>query len=195
MTAVCSVGLDMIVVPGDTSRDTLAGIIADVMAIGVINSKTTGVRLIPAAGKKVGDWVTLGGLFGEAPVMTVSTAGNERVRAEGRPHTRASAGSYELARAASLPARRCAQRPQRTSGPAQSRGSRISSIIARMRCADSFMPSARETFSASVSCSTASMVWPCWRNSRRLVDLERDELGEHAPHLGVVAGRPSCRSS
>ncbi len=76
MTAVCSLGLDMIVVPGDTSRDALAGTIADVMAIGMINSKTTGARLIPAAGKKVGDWVTMGGLFGEGPVMKVNTAGN-----------------------------------------------------------------------------------------------------------------------
>ncbi len=77
MTAVCSLGLDMIVVPGDTPRNALAGMIADVMAIGMINSKTTGARLIPAYGKKAGDWVTLGGLFGEGPVMTVSTAGND----------------------------------------------------------------------------------------------------------------------
>ena len=76
MTAVCSLGLDMIVVPGDTSRDALAGTIADVMAIGMINSKTTGARLIPAIGKAVGDWVELGGLFGAAPVMPLSTAGN-----------------------------------------------------------------------------------------------------------------------
>jgi uncharacterized protein (UPF0210 family) len=77
MTAVCSLGLDMVVVPGDISRNALAGMIADVMAIGMINSKTTGARLIPAAGKKVGDWVTLGGLFGEGPVMSVSGAGND----------------------------------------------------------------------------------------------------------------------
>jgi uncharacterized protein (UPF0210 family) len=77
MTAVCSLGLDMIVVPGDISRNALAGMIADVMAIGMINSKTTGARLIPAYGKTVGEWVTLGGLFGEAPVMAVSTAGND----------------------------------------------------------------------------------------------------------------------
>jgi uncharacterized protein (UPF0210 family) len=76
MTAVCSLGLDMIVVPGDISRDSLAGVIADVMAIGMINSKTTGARLIPAAGKQVGEWTTLGGLFGEGPVMKVNTAGN-----------------------------------------------------------------------------------------------------------------------
>jgi len=77
MTAVCSLGLDMIVVPGDISRNALAGMIADVMAIGMINSKTTGARLIPAYGKKVGDWVNLGGLFGAGPVMAVSTAGND----------------------------------------------------------------------------------------------------------------------
>jgi len=83
MTAVCSLGLDMIVVPGDISRNALAGTIADVMAIGMINSKTTGARLIPAAGKKVGDWVTLGGLFGEAPVMPVSKAANDAFMARG----------------------------------------------------------------------------------------------------------------
>jgi uncharacterized protein (UPF0210 family) len=83
MTAVCSLGLDMIVVPGDVSRNTLAGMMADVMAIGMINSKTTGARLIPAAGKQVGDWVTLGGLFGEAPVMPVSRATNDAFMARG----------------------------------------------------------------------------------------------------------------
>ena len=83
MTAVCSLGLDMIVVPGDISRDAIAGTIADVMAIGMINSKTTGARLIPAWGKKAGDWVTLGGLFGEGPVMSVSTAGNSAFVARG----------------------------------------------------------------------------------------------------------------
>jgi hypothetical protein len=77
MTAVCSLGLDMIVVPGDITRNALAGVIADVMAIGMINSKTTGARLIPAYGKTVGDWVTLGGLFGAAPVMAVSSAVND----------------------------------------------------------------------------------------------------------------------
>jgi hypothetical protein len=77
MTAVCSLGLDMILVPGDISRNALAGMIADVMAIGMINSKTTGARLIPAYGKQVGDWVNLGGLFGAGPVMPVSAAGND----------------------------------------------------------------------------------------------------------------------
>jgi len=73
MTAVCSVGLDMIAVPGDTPAETLAGIIADVAAIGVINNKTTAVRIIPVPGKTVGDSVEFGGLLGRAPVMPVST--------------------------------------------------------------------------------------------------------------------------
>jgi uncharacterized protein len=72
MTCVCSVGLDMIALPGDTSAETIAGIIADEMAIGVINNKTTAVRLIPVPGKKVGDMVEFGGLLGSAPVMAVS---------------------------------------------------------------------------------------------------------------------------
>lgn len=69
MTCVCSVGLDMIAVPGDTSAETISGIIADEAAIGMVNSKTTAVRIIPAKGKKVGDMVEFGGLLGEAPVM------------------------------------------------------------------------------------------------------------------------------
>ena len=72
MTSVCSVGLDMIAIPGDTSNDILAGIIADEMAIGMINKKTTAVRIIPAIGKSVGDKVSFGGLLGEAPVMPVN---------------------------------------------------------------------------------------------------------------------------
>ncbi|NOY44126.1 MAG: PFL family protein [Deltaproteobacteria bacterium] len=72
MTAVCSVGLDMVAVPGDTSAETLAGIIADEMAIGVANGKTTAVRIIPAPGKVAGDRVRFGGLLGEAPVMPVN---------------------------------------------------------------------------------------------------------------------------
>ncbi|MDY3993153.1 MAG: PFL family protein [Evtepia sp.] len=71
MTCVCSVGLDMIAVPGDTSAETLSAIIADEAAIGMVNSKTTAVRLIPAPGKKVGDMVEFGGLLGSAPVMPV----------------------------------------------------------------------------------------------------------------------------
>lgn len=72
MTCVCSVGLDMIAVPGDTSAATISGIIADESAIGVINNKTTAVRIIPVIGKTVGDAVELGGLLGTAPVIPVS---------------------------------------------------------------------------------------------------------------------------
>lgn len=71
MTSVCSVGLDMIAIPGDTSEETIAAIIADECAIGVINDKTTAVRIIPVYGKKVGDIVEYGGLLGSAPVMPV----------------------------------------------------------------------------------------------------------------------------
>jgi hypothetical protein len=78
MTSVCSVGLDMIAVPGDTSVETLAAIIADEMAIGVINDKTTAVRIIPVPGKGVGDWVEYGGLLGKAPVMAVSRFSADR---------------------------------------------------------------------------------------------------------------------
>ena len=73
MTAVCSVGLDMIAIPGDTPAEVISGIIADEIAIGVVNTKTTAVRLIPAAGCKVGDTVSFGGLLGEAPVIAVNT--------------------------------------------------------------------------------------------------------------------------
>lgn len=72
MTAVCSVGLDMIVVPGNTSADTISAIIADEAAIGMVNSKTTAVRIIPAIGMDVGDKLEFGGLFGSGPVMPVS---------------------------------------------------------------------------------------------------------------------------
>ncbi|MBR4144490.1 MAG: PFL family protein [Lachnospiraceae bacterium] len=73
MTCVCSVGLDMIAIPGDTPAESVAGVIADEMAIGMINNKTTAVRLIPAIGMKVGDTLNFGGLFGYAPVMPVNT--------------------------------------------------------------------------------------------------------------------------
>ncbi|MFH1196091.1 MAG: PFL family protein [bacterium] len=75
MTAVCSVGLDMIAIPGDTPATTIAGIIADECAIGVINDKTTSVRIIPAYGKKEGDFVDYGGLLGAAPIMPVRNLG------------------------------------------------------------------------------------------------------------------------
>ena len=72
MTCVCSVGLDMIAIPGDTKATTISGIIADEMAIGMVNQKTTAARLIPAIGKNVGDSVEFGGLFGYAPIMPVN---------------------------------------------------------------------------------------------------------------------------
>lgn len=77
MTSVCSVGLDMIAIPGDTPVETIAGIIADEMAIGMINKKTTAVRIIPVPNKKVGDIAVYGGLFGEAPVMRVNKFSSE----------------------------------------------------------------------------------------------------------------------
>ncbi len=77
MTCVCSVGLDMIAIPGDTSANTIAGIIADEAAIGMVNNKTTAVRVIPAPGKKAGDTVNFGGLFGFAPIMSVNPCSND----------------------------------------------------------------------------------------------------------------------
>ena len=73
MTSVCSVGLDMIAIPGSTPKETIAGIIADEMAIGMINKKTTAVRLIPVVGKGIGEEVVFGGLLGKAPIMSVNT--------------------------------------------------------------------------------------------------------------------------
>ncbi len=72
MTAVCSVGLDMIVIPGDTPVDTISAIIADEAAIGMVNSKTTAVRVIPAIGMREGEVLEFGGLFGSGPVMSVN---------------------------------------------------------------------------------------------------------------------------
>ena len=74
MTCVCSVGLDMIAIPGDTPATTISGIIADEMAIGTFNNKTTAVRIIPMPGKGVGDFVEYGGLLGSAPIMSVNPA-------------------------------------------------------------------------------------------------------------------------
>lgn len=71
MTSVCSVGLDMVAIPGDIKEEVISAIIADEAAIGVANNKTTGVRIIPAIGKKAGDYVSYGGLLGEAPVMDI----------------------------------------------------------------------------------------------------------------------------
>ncbi|MBO4979593.1 MAG: PFL family protein [Clostridia bacterium] len=83
MTAVCSVGLDMIAVPGDTPASTISGIIADEIAIGVINNKTTAVRLIPAYGKTVGESVEFGGLLGTAPIMALNKNSSESFIARG----------------------------------------------------------------------------------------------------------------
>ena len=74
MTCVCSVGLDMIAIPGDTPAETIAAIIADEAAIGMVNNKTTAVRVLPTPGKKVGDTIEMGGLLGSAPVMSVHQA-------------------------------------------------------------------------------------------------------------------------
>lgn len=79
MTCVCSVGLDMIAIPGDTSASTISGIIADESAIGMINQKTTAVRIIPVIGKKVGETVEFGGLLGYAPIMPVNTFACDRL--------------------------------------------------------------------------------------------------------------------
>lgn len=78
MTCVCSVGLDMIAIPGDTPATTIAGIIADESAIGMVNQKTTAVRIIPVVGKTVGDTVEFGGLLGYAPIMPVNTFSSQR---------------------------------------------------------------------------------------------------------------------
>ncbi|MGE5545144.1 MAG: PFL family protein, partial [Bacillota bacterium] len=78
MTCVCSVGLDMIAVPGDTTASTISGIIADEAAIGMINRKTTAVRIIPAPNKSEGEWVKFGGLLGMAPVMSVNKGVSDR---------------------------------------------------------------------------------------------------------------------
>jgi uncharacterized protein (UPF0210 family) len=74
MTCVCSVGLDMIPLPGDTPAATISAIIADEMAIGMVNNKTTAVRVIPVPGKKAGEWAEFGGLLGGSPVMAVNAA-------------------------------------------------------------------------------------------------------------------------
>ena len=73
MTCVCSVGLDMIIIPGDTTAETISAIIADEAAIGMINTKTTACRLIPAIGKEAGEKLVFGGLLGEGPIMPVKT--------------------------------------------------------------------------------------------------------------------------
>lgn len=77
MTCVCSVGIDMVAIPGKTKASTISGIIADEMAIGMINNKTTAVRIIPVIGKDVGETAHFGGLLGYAPIMKVNEYGCE----------------------------------------------------------------------------------------------------------------------
>ena len=85
MTCVCSVGLDMIAIPGDTSAETISAIIADEAAIGMVNNNTTAVRVIPAPGTKPGDNVEFGGLLGHAPVIPLNRFGSaEFIRRGGR---------------------------------------------------------------------------------------------------------------
>lgn len=83
MTSVCSVGIDMAALPGDTSAATISAIIADEMAIGMVNSKTTAVRVIPVPGKKAGDWAEFGGLLGGAPIMAVNSVSSSAFIARG----------------------------------------------------------------------------------------------------------------
>jgi uncharacterized protein (UPF0210 family) len=83
MTCVCSVGLDMIAIPGDVSASVISGMIADEAAIGVINHKTTAVRIIPVHGKDVGEMVSFGGLLGYAPIMRVNQTDNTAFVARG----------------------------------------------------------------------------------------------------------------
>jgi uncharacterized protein len=83
MTCVCSVGLDMIPLPGDTSAATIAAIIADEMAIGMVNNKTTAVRVIPVPGKKAGQWAEFGGLLGGSPIMAVNAAKSDEFISRG----------------------------------------------------------------------------------------------------------------
>lgn len=83
MTCVCSVGLDMIAIPGDTTAETISAIIADEAAIGMINKKTTAVRVIPVCGKNVGETVEFGGLLGYAPIMPVNQYSSAKFIARG----------------------------------------------------------------------------------------------------------------
>ena len=83
MTAVCSVGIDMVAIPGDTPEEVVSALIADEAAIGVVNNKTTAVRVIPAYGKTVGDSVEFGGLLGRAPILKISGLSPERFISRG----------------------------------------------------------------------------------------------------------------
>lgn len=83
MTAVCSAVLDMIAIPGDTPADIISGIIADEAAIGMVNSKTTAVRLIPAIGRQAGDELNFGGLLGQGPIMDINLKSPSKFIARG----------------------------------------------------------------------------------------------------------------
>ncbi len=96
MTAVCSVGMDMVVIPGDTTAEVISGLIADEAAIGMVNSKTTAVRVIPAIGHKAGDVLDFGGLLGHAPIMPISQYQPRRYDPPRRPHPRTDAGIEKL---------------------------------------------------------------------------------------------------
>ena len=151
MTAVCSLGLDMIVVPGDISRDALAGTIADVMAIGMINSKTTGARLIPAAGKKVGEWADARRAVRRGTGHEGQHRRQQRVRAQGRPHPRASPEPHELEarlnRTASI-----------SPAPLQSLTNQRNRSIGLRR---SFRPASRRCGSLPSSCGSAAPTRSC----------------------------------
>ena len=102
MTSVCSLGLDMVPVPGDTDAETLAALIADELAIGVFNQKTTATRLIPVPGKKAGDTVSFGGLFGGGTILPITPRRPKRpLHPPRRPHPRPPPEPAEL-----TPARR-----------------------------------------------------------------------------------------
>ena len=96
MTCVCSVGLDMIAVPGETTAETISAIIADEAAVGMVNSKTTAVRIIPVEGKSVGDMIEMGGLLGSAPVMPVHEASSAAFIARGGRYSRTAAEPEKL---------------------------------------------------------------------------------------------------
>ena len=96
MTCVCSVGLDMIAIPGDTTASTISGIIADEAAIGMVNQKTTAVRVIPVIGKGVGETAEFGGLLGYAPIMPVNTKSCEAFISRGGAHSCADPFVQEL---------------------------------------------------------------------------------------------------
>ena len=96
MTAVCSVGLDMIVIPGDTTPEIISAIVADEAAIGMVNSKTTAVRVIPAIGKKPGEEIDFGGLLGYGPIMEVNRSFSAEIYPAGRTNSGSSAKLEKL---------------------------------------------------------------------------------------------------